>query len=106
MAASEESRITSIEELNAKVDKLFDAISKGGPAKETKADAPAAPAGSLDEQIAAAVAKATAADKEKTAADQEKAALHDRVKKLEERTERKPVSISRLTKVFWGGADE
>lgn len=103
MAGEEEERITSISDLASKVDQLFEMIKGGGGGKPAeKAEAP----GSLDEQISAAVAKAAGQEKARTDAEREKAELHDRVKKLEEAREVKPVSLSRLTKVFWGGGGD
>ncbi len=71
MAASEETRITSITDRNAK-----------------------------------AVAKATADQKAASDADAERKSTQDRIKALEERTERKPVDLRRITKIFWGGGDD
>lgn len=97
--ADEESRILSIEAINAKLDNLIHSLSGGGdaPAKREPAHATG-----LQSQIDEAVARATESERSRTAAEQRSSATEKRIAELEARTEKKPVERRPLTKLFWG----
>ena len=98
----EVSRIVSINDLSAKVDKLFEMLTgNGNGAKRGGMDREGA--SSLDEQIKRAVQSAGEEDRKRSASEQREAEVSDRLKKLEERSEKPPKEYRRLTKVFWGG---
>lgn len=91
---TEETRITSIAELNDKVDALFsrlDSLGKPGTAKEK-------PEGDIDSQVQKALADA----KSKEAEEAEKTSTKDRLKAIEEKLEKAPKQVSRLTRFMWG----
>jgi hypothetical protein len=105
-ADGEADRIVSIKDLAARVDSLtaqLGSLGKGGGGK------PAADpgTGSVDDQVARAVAAAREQDKAKSEADAREQATQDRIKALEERAEHRPTAYSWLTRRFWGiGKDD
>lgn len=100
----ERTRIVSLTALADKVDELAKAIGGGaGKAPEgSRETSPPAGAGSVDEQVRAAVAAAREQDAARDAEAKRQKEIDDRIKGLEERTEKRPVERSRLTKWMWG----
>lgn len=93
----EGARIVSLTALADRVEEIAAAVMGGGDVSR-ESDAP----GSLEEQVTRAVQLARQEERQQTQAEQEATAVDDRIKALEERTEKKPVERSRLSKWMWG----
>ena len=95
--STEEERISSLDALHGKLDKLL-----SGSAGGSKPDEKPAPAGSIDEQVSAAVAKASERERQRSAREKKEQEIEERFSKLEKLMERSPVSLRPITKLFWG----
>lgn len=93
----EATRIKSLDSLHAKIDAL---MHTGGGKKETREVI--TPAGDVQSQVEAAVAKASERERARTTRERRDQDLNDRFEKLEKLMERSPVNLRPVTKVFWG----
>lgn len=100
----EVSRIVSLADLNAKVDGLISAIGTSG-SKAADPPAESAADGSLQSQIDRAVARATEQERARSAAEKHREETQSRIKALEDRTEKPPRQLRRITRLLWGGDD-
>lgn len=100
----ERTRIVSLTALADQVEELTRAVRGGaGKAPEgSRETSPPAGAGSVDEQVRAAVAAAREQDAARSAEEKRQKEIDDRIRGLEERTEKRPTERSRLTKWMWG----
>lgn len=100
----EATRIVSIKDLADKVEALAAQIVSGaGKPGGGAVDSRETPGGgSLDDQVTRAVEAAREREAAKSTEEAKKKAVEDRIKALEERTEKRPVERSRLSKWLWG----
>jgi hypothetical protein len=99
-ADPEVQRIHSLSELHEKLDKLLagGAPSSATASKDEGTVVTAPPAGSVEQQVAKAVADAKEKEERKTEAQK----IDDRLRELEKRTEKPPREQRGITRFFWG----
>lgn len=117
----EASRIISIKSLADTVDELVQLVKGGGggsggsggsgDSRETSGGnsggtgggGSGGSGGSVDDQVKRAVEAARQQDRAQSEEQARRQGVDDRIKALEERTEKRPVERSRLSKFMWGG---
>ena len=102
----ETDRIVSIKDLAARVGELADLVKGGGKSPDvSRESSEKTPVGSVDEQVRKAIADAKEEEATQTAKEKERQAVEDRIKSLEEKTEKRPQSRSKLSVFMWGKDD-
>jgi hypothetical protein len=101
---TEVTRIVSLTALADQVEELTKRIvSGGGKAPGVSRETPAGTGGgSLDDQVTRAVEQAREKERQQSEAEARQKAIDDRIKGLEERTEKRPVERSKLSRWLWG----